>query len=257
MVIGPMPHDYLFTQVCAVIHHGGAGTTSAGLRAGLPTFICPFFGDQFFWAEMMFRSKAGPKGVPVKLLTTENLIESFEFLCDPETIETARDLGYKMSEENGVENGTMSFYRQLPVEQMVCDVSIFNDQQSNIAFCFCIDCGLKMSEEVDRVVHRSSGPRKGHSRAIFKTKVWADEARYPSFKTPTQGMAMFDADGKMKVTGSGAAEKLRRSGNTKVNVFAKSYQTLQLSESCCDSDGALRKVMKHESLKGRYTVLLY
>lgn len=62
MVIGPMPHDYLFTQVCAVIHHGGAGTTSAGLRAGLPTFICPFFGDQFFWAEMMFRSKAGPRG---------------------------------------------------------------------------------------------------------------------------------------------------------------------------------------------------
>jgi len=160
-----------------------------------------------------------------------------------------------MSEENGVENGTMSFYRQLPVEQMVCDVSIFNDQQSNIAFCFCIDCGLKMSEEVDQVVHRSSGPRKGHSRAIFKTKVWADEARYPSFKTPTQGMAMFDADGKMKITGSGAAEKLRRSGNTKVNVFAKSYQTLQLSESCCDSDSTLRKVMKHESLKGKHTVL--
>lgn len=50
MVVGAMPHDYLFSVVSGVIHHGGAGTTSAGLRAGNPTFICPFFGDQHFWA---------------------------------------------------------------------------------------------------------------------------------------------------------------------------------------------------------------
>ena len=50
MVVGAMPHDYLFSVVSGVVHHGGAGTTSAGLRAGNPTFICPFFGDQHFWA---------------------------------------------------------------------------------------------------------------------------------------------------------------------------------------------------------------
>lgn len=48
--IDSIPHDWLFPQVAAVIHHGGAGTTAAGLRAGCPTCIVPFFGDQFFWA---------------------------------------------------------------------------------------------------------------------------------------------------------------------------------------------------------------
>lgn len=46
-----VPHDWLFPQVSAVVHHGGAGTTAAGLRAGRPTVIKPFFGDQFFWAD--------------------------------------------------------------------------------------------------------------------------------------------------------------------------------------------------------------
>jgi sterol 3beta-glucosyltransferase len=46
-----VPHDWLFPQLAGVVHHGGAGTTAAGLRAGCPTIIHPFFGDQFFWAE--------------------------------------------------------------------------------------------------------------------------------------------------------------------------------------------------------------
>ena len=45
------PHDWLFPQVAAVVHHGGAGTTAAGLRAGRPTVICPFMGDQPFWGK--------------------------------------------------------------------------------------------------------------------------------------------------------------------------------------------------------------
>jgi sterol 3beta-glucosyltransferase len=45
--VGPVSHDWLLPQCCAVVHHGGAGTTSAGLRYGLPTLVCPFFGDQF------------------------------------------------------------------------------------------------------------------------------------------------------------------------------------------------------------------
>ena len=45
------PHDCLFPHASAVVHHGGAGTTAAGLRAGKPTVICPFFGDQPFWGR--------------------------------------------------------------------------------------------------------------------------------------------------------------------------------------------------------------
>lgn len=46
-----VPHDWLFSKMAGVVHHGGAGTTAAGLRAGIPTLIRPFFGDQFFWAD--------------------------------------------------------------------------------------------------------------------------------------------------------------------------------------------------------------
>lgn len=46
-----VPHDWLFPRIAGVVHHGGAGTTAAGLRAGVPTIIKPFFGDQNFWAE--------------------------------------------------------------------------------------------------------------------------------------------------------------------------------------------------------------
>ena len=49
--IDRVPHDWLFPQMAGVVHHGGAGTTSAGMRAGVPTVIKPFFGDQFFWAD--------------------------------------------------------------------------------------------------------------------------------------------------------------------------------------------------------------
>jgi hypothetical protein len=49
-VIKSAPHDWLFSQIDAAAHHGGSGTTGASLRAGIPTIIRPFFGDQFFFA---------------------------------------------------------------------------------------------------------------------------------------------------------------------------------------------------------------
>ena len=55
LFIGPVPHSYLFNVVDAVVHHGGAGTTAAGIKAGKPTWICPFFGDQFFWGEVVHK----------------------------------------------------------------------------------------------------------------------------------------------------------------------------------------------------------
>ena len=45
------PHDWLFKQMDAAVHHGGSGTTGASLRAGIPTIIKPFFGDQYFFAQ--------------------------------------------------------------------------------------------------------------------------------------------------------------------------------------------------------------
>ena len=52
MLIDAVPHDWLFPRCKAVIHHGGAGTTAAGLFAACPTTVVPFFGDQSFWSAI-------------------------------------------------------------------------------------------------------------------------------------------------------------------------------------------------------------
>lgn len=45
LFLGDCPHEWLFSQVSAVVHHGGAGTTACGLLNGRPTTIVPFFGE--------------------------------------------------------------------------------------------------------------------------------------------------------------------------------------------------------------------
>lgn len=59
-----IPHDWLFPQVAAVVHHGGAGTTAAGLRAGKPSIICPFMADQPFWGKLIYQQGMGPEPIP-------------------------------------------------------------------------------------------------------------------------------------------------------------------------------------------------
>ena len=69
-VVESVPHDWLFPRCSLLIHHGGAGTTAAGLRAGKPTLICPFFGDQSFWGKRVYERGAGPEPIPQKALTS-------------------------------------------------------------------------------------------------------------------------------------------------------------------------------------------
>ena len=64
-MLGNVPHDWLFQHVSAVVHHGGAGTTAAGIATGKPTIVIPFFGDQPFWGAMVARAGAGPVPYPV------------------------------------------------------------------------------------------------------------------------------------------------------------------------------------------------
>jgi sterol 3beta-glucosyltransferase len=71
--INNVQHDWLFPRMKAVVHHGGAGTTAAGLRFGKPTVICPFVTDQFFWGDIIYRRGFGPKPIPQKQLTVDKL----------------------------------------------------------------------------------------------------------------------------------------------------------------------------------------
>ncbi len=137
-VVGNIPHDWLFLNVCAVVHHGGAGTTSAGLRAGRPTFICPFFGDQHFWAEMVRRSGCGPAGCPIGKLTVDKFSDALSVLLNTKTESMTKELSAQMLAEDGVTAAVRSFHNQLPLADMLCEISIFQ-KKSAIASIYCSD----------------------------------------------------------------------------------------------------------------------
>ncbi|KAF9885030.1 hypothetical protein FE257_000761 [Aspergillus nanangensis] len=126
LIIGNCPHDWLFRQVSCVIHHGGAGTTAAGLSLGRPTIIVPFFGDQQFWGDIVARAGAGPAPIPHKHLNPQNLSEAIEQALKPSTLERAQTIARNMQEESGVRHGVYSFYRHLNLQSLRC--SIFPDR---------------------------------------------------------------------------------------------------------------------------------
>ena len=98
------PHEWLFPRMTAVVHHGGAGTTAEGLRAGRPTAVFPSnFGDQLFWGRRVHALGAGPEPVPQKRLTVEGLVASIRAITDDEGMRRrAAALGEKIRAEDGV-----------------------------------------------------------------------------------------------------------------------------------------------------------
>ncbi|MBS4009354.1 MAG: glycosyltransferase family 1 protein [Roseovarius sp.] len=101
-VISGAPHDRLFPCVHATLHHGGAGTTGAALRAGKPTAICPFFGDQPFWARHIAGLGVGPEPLDKKKLTADDLAAVFRAMDDKEMRTRVETLGRLIEQEDGV-----------------------------------------------------------------------------------------------------------------------------------------------------------
>ncbi|GIU53718.1 glycosyltransferase [Shewanella sp. KT0246] len=105
LVTDAVPHDWLFPQVAAVVHHGGAGTTAAGLKAGKPTLICPFFADQPFWGEKIAALGLGPTPIKQKNLTVDNLAEGIlQMVTDQQMQQRAQQVAELLSQEDGIEN---------------------------------------------------------------------------------------------------------------------------------------------------------
>ena len=99
----PVPYAWLFPQMTAVVHHGGAGTTAAGLAAGAPSILAPFMGDQPFWAQRVHQLGVGPKPIPRRRLTVEHLSAAIHIAVTDDTMRAAAArLGERIREEDGV-----------------------------------------------------------------------------------------------------------------------------------------------------------
>ena len=102
--VAEVPHEWLFPRVAAVVHHGGAGTTTAGLLAGRPTVVCPFFGDQPFWGRRVHALGAGPAPIPQRRLSAPRLAEAIAMaVSDPDMRHAARKIQAPLQAERGIE----------------------------------------------------------------------------------------------------------------------------------------------------------
>lgn len=113
-VLESAPHSWLFPRMAAVVHHGGAGTTAAGLRAGVPSLIVPFGIDQFAWAQRVFELGIGVKPIPRKKLSAKKLTEGIQGLLTSEIRLKAKAFGEKLQNENGADNAAEFIDNCLP-----------------------------------------------------------------------------------------------------------------------------------------------
>jgi len=100
-----IPHAWLFPRVSAVVHHGGSGTTGAGLRAGVPAVLVPHIGDQPFWAQRVAELGVGPQAISRRQLTALRLSEAIaKAITDTDMRMRAASLGKLIRTEDGIGN---------------------------------------------------------------------------------------------------------------------------------------------------------
>ena len=114
MAIDATPHDWLLPQMAAAVHHGGAGTTGAALRAGVPSVVVPFITDQFFWARQLEKCGVAPASVPHKRLAAHALGQAIgAALGDQAMRRRAAEIGAIVRAEDGVGRAVAAIERAL------------------------------------------------------------------------------------------------------------------------------------------------
>jgi sterol 3beta-glucosyltransferase len=113
-VVDSAPHSWLFPRMAAVVHHGGAGTTAEGLRAGVPTVIVPFVFDQPFWGARIKALGLGPEPIPQKNLTADRLAHAIKIaVTDSGMQQRANACGAAIRAEDGIGNAVKIIKRTL------------------------------------------------------------------------------------------------------------------------------------------------
>jgi len=113
-MVDEVPYDWLFPQVSAVVHHGGAGTTGLALRAGVPQIITPIIGDEAFWAHRMAGLGVSPTPLPIRKLTAETLARALHTVVSaPQYREHAAAIAQTIRQENGLARATDFLERRL------------------------------------------------------------------------------------------------------------------------------------------------
>lgn len=144
------PHDWLFQHVDATIIHGGSGTTMASLKAGNPTFIVPFFGDQHLWGYAVAKNKLGPDPIPIQQLNDHNIFNSLTILLSECIVDNAKNFSKRIATENGALDAVRAFYKRLPINDMQCDLI-----PAEVATTWLTKDGLKLSNKAISIIKQS------------------------------------------------------------------------------------------------------
>jgi UDP:flavonoid glycosyltransferase YjiC (YdhE family) len=118
------PHDWLFQRVSAAVHHGGAGTTAAAVRAGIPSVIVPFYGDQPFWARRLYRIGVAPLALDRKILSSDALAAALTVAQHPTMKQRAFELGCTVRAEDGVGEALRCLHGWGLLQQPAAEVAV-------------------------------------------------------------------------------------------------------------------------------------
>jgi UDP:flavonoid glycosyltransferase YjiC (YdhE family) len=116
LLVDELPHEWLFPRTAAVVHHAGAGTTGAGLRAGVPAVPVPVLVDQPFWADRLHRLGVAPRPLPLAELTADTLADALRSCLDqPAYRDRATEVADRIRTEDGA-GAVLSLVTRLEAE---------------------------------------------------------------------------------------------------------------------------------------------
>jgi len=110
---GSFPHCWLFQHCVGVVHHGGIGTTTSVLRAGLPAVVCPFQSEQHYWAEQLSWLGVGVQCPSIKTASINDYLRSFKTILSTPLCDAAKQLQLKIQNEDGIKLAMLAIEQQL------------------------------------------------------------------------------------------------------------------------------------------------